>query len=653
MFEGQLAEIMCTEKPILLFGASKAGKSTFMARLLSDETPDEFLGIVDKVSTGKIEFTTKQNVVISGLGPSCTLIPQLKRVGGRLNVVDLPGFQDSEAHRNIMIQLFHKATLSEIIRKTSPLIVVVIDAKMLHDHANFTNQYHTPLKDLFGEGAGYEAFLQNAHFVFSHMDQFEKLPQFQTGMTPRSVMVAELSCIEDMLTTRLYQKMIKNHIVVDYRVHSQSECIQLLTDEVNKAAPVTGLPAPPVQNVSITFNQANTWLIDDCAHMLRLATDMSASGMQEIEDRYNEFESKAREYTSIAEQHTSLRKMMFDDKVKREKIEKDYQSSMQNLSSRQGALKALLESEQSLKKTQDNMRTTLSSTSISRHMRFRAKPKAFTDLSGPNFGFFMHLAPEFSSAVLLMVDPNSAFSLAKFDEGRKSNAGGARQAHMITVSATKGHPPNLKEAMQSDGSKVITADSHTNFDIIVVDTKSLDGSEEMGYFLSVLEADVRRNKDLLTEVQDEMKELNSRVDFGEKSIAKLDEDRAANSDIKIKLTSDLQVAQDAVSYYRAQCFAVIDNLGKQARERFLSPDAIGPIESMIRVFQTHQLATEAVNPFTEYKTICKDFCTFATRRRNDVEVFENKSCSAVNVLTRTPSDALQGARLPPPPSSSR
>lgn len=651
MFEGQLAEIMGADRPILLFGASKAGKSTFMTRLLSDETPDEFLGIVERVSKGKMEFTTRHNVTVSGLPSSCTLIPQLKTVG-KLNVVDLPGFQDSIPERDIMIQLFHKATLSEIISQTSPQIVVVINAKMLHEHANFANTYHIPLKELFGEGAGYEAFLGNAHFVFSHMDQFEMLPQYEPGMTPTTVMSRDLVDIEDDSLNKLYRRMIRNHIIVDYRVHSTAACIELLTVELTKAPKVTGLPAPPVQNVSITFNLANTWLIADCRHMLQLASETSASGTQEIEDRFIDFEASARQFTAIAEQHTALRKKMFDDREKREKLEKDYQSCMQTLSSRQGALKALLESEQSLKKTLDNMRKTLSQTLISRHMRFRAKHKSGFEITGAPFTFFMHLAPEFSAAAILMVDQGSSFSLADFDEGRKAAAGGARQSHMITVAASKGHPPNLREQSATDGSKIITADSHTAFDIIVVETKSLEGSEEMGYFLSVLEGDVKRNADLLSEVQGEMKDLSARVDSAEKTMIKLDADRAANSDLKSKLTGDLQTAQDHMSASRGMCFATMGGLEKNVRERFMSQDAIGPVENMIAVFQKHKLATEAQAPFSEYKAICKDFCAFANKRRNEVDELAAKSTGRVNELTRAESSRLQSPRSPPPASRS-
>ena len=94
---------------LICFGVSGAGKSTFLARLLSELDPSAFAAALPK-SGGK-------NVTIEGveIGPgmeTTTLVPVMYRAGGHLQIFDAPGFKDPDEQRQIVINILHKCLLT-------------------------------------------------------------------------------------------------------------------------------------------------------------------------------------------------------------------------------------------------------------------------------------------------------------------------------------------------------------------------------------------------------------------------------------------------------------------------------------------------------------------------------------------------------------
>ena len=93
---------------LICFGVSGAGKSTFLARLLSGLDPSAFAAALPK-SGGK-------NVTIEGveIGPgmeTTTLVPVMHRAGG-LQIFDAPGFKDPDEQRQVVINILHKCLLT-------------------------------------------------------------------------------------------------------------------------------------------------------------------------------------------------------------------------------------------------------------------------------------------------------------------------------------------------------------------------------------------------------------------------------------------------------------------------------------------------------------------------------------------------------------
>jgi hypothetical protein len=81
------------DNEIVCLGVSGSGKSTFLARLISDLTPDEFCRELSEDAT----TTTEVNGVrIGQRAHSSTIAPMRYRVGGGISVYDMPVLKDAD-----------------------------------------------------------------------------------------------------------------------------------------------------------------------------------------------------------------------------------------------------------------------------------------------------------------------------------------------------------------------------------------------------------------------------------------------------------------------------------------------------------------------------------------------------------------------------
>jgi hypothetical protein len=81
------------EQPVLCFGISGAGKSTFLARLLSSKSPSEFCaGNIES----KSKTTVEGGIMIGHTVSSTTIVPKRYTVGGRIGIYDMPSFRDND-----------------------------------------------------------------------------------------------------------------------------------------------------------------------------------------------------------------------------------------------------------------------------------------------------------------------------------------------------------------------------------------------------------------------------------------------------------------------------------------------------------------------------------------------------------------------------
>ena len=94
---------------IICFGVSGAGKSAFLARLLSRLDPSGFKAALPKDSIVSIE-----GVNVGGTIGSTTLVPVMYNVGGELQIFDVPGFKDTDEERQVVINILHKCLLTRV-----------------------------------------------------------------------------------------------------------------------------------------------------------------------------------------------------------------------------------------------------------------------------------------------------------------------------------------------------------------------------------------------------------------------------------------------------------------------------------------------------------------------------------------------------------
>ena len=115
--------------PIICFGVSGSGKSTFLARLLSKLEPSEF--------AAKLPTLGGKNVTIEGveIGPgleTTTLVPVMYQTGGGLQIFDAPGFKDADPQRQTVINILHKCLLTRLqVRSFATQRLVLADLESI------------------------------------------------------------------------------------------------------------------------------------------------------------------------------------------------------------------------------------------------------------------------------------------------------------------------------------------------------------------------------------------------------------------------------------------------------------------------------------------------------------------------------------------
>ena len=108
-FDAKFDAVKATNS-LICFGVSGAGKSAFLARLLSSLDPSGFKAALPEDSIVSIE-----GVNVGGTISSTTLVPVMYDVGGgQLQIFDVPGFKDTNEERQVVINILHKCLLTRV-----------------------------------------------------------------------------------------------------------------------------------------------------------------------------------------------------------------------------------------------------------------------------------------------------------------------------------------------------------------------------------------------------------------------------------------------------------------------------------------------------------------------------------------------------------
>jgi len=211
----------------LMFGTSGAGKSTLMARLLCNEDPDAFLECLRNVNSAGFSMINEVKVGHTPL-KSTTLIPRGYVVHG-MNIFDMPGFQDFDADRRIVISILHKCLLTRL-RAVKFVVVLGIEALKTKVPARGILDYCDAFEHLFGDK--FASYMEHVYFVLTkndevHMTEQEvRLSLFEIMMGAGSLGKASVS----MFVTRLTQ----HHVIVDYSKFTADETREQIVEMLRK-----------------------------------------------------------------------------------------------------------------------------------------------------------------------------------------------------------------------------------------------------------------------------------------------------------------------------------------------------------------------------------------------------------------------------------
>jgi len=151
-----------------LFGPSRTGKSTFLLRLKSNKSCDEFVELVKKTNSTQ-EILEFDGVKIGSGERAVTTVPNIYKFDNL--IFDLAGFVDIDKEREEVIALINNSLFSKI---TTCKIIAMIDLQAFCGSLRLTmRQYYEELVKLFPKDF-LEIGLKSCIFVVTKLDVYGK-----------------------------------------------------------------------------------------------------------------------------------------------------------------------------------------------------------------------------------------------------------------------------------------------------------------------------------------------------------------------------------------------------------------------------------------------------------------------------------------------
>jgi len=258
----------------LLFGVSKAGKSTFSARLESDDSAAEFYQKL--YDSSKVTDVTRiAGYEISAGAQAVTDVP--KKVGIQKNLYDMPGFRDTVAYRRSVVSVIHHMFFSRVTRCK---FVIVMSASVLDEGAGqITGTYLPELTSLFGQN--FETFIDCCFFVFTHVDKNKDIVE----KLHDKIKEIGFSLAKDSRAVVFFNRIFHHHMTVDYENEEKSVILDKLIKMIEGSP---GFSNPQNFNLSEKIQNQNE-LIHTCiskigsmAETLGAKATVLKDGIQEL-----------------------------------------------------------------------------------------------------------------------------------------------------------------------------------------------------------------------------------------------------------------------------------------------------------------------------------------------------------------------------------
>jgi predicted nucleic acid-binding Zn-ribbon protein len=604
-FNVNLENIKKLEKPVLLFGTSKAGKSTLVARLLSTSDRREFLDEIKSIQKTR-ENRRIEGIEIGGEKGSCTLIPNplpLPDSGASkgLQMVDLPGFKDSDPMRDILISLFHKCTLSELLKSNkTPKIIVVIDARSLFNFPAFSNQYHMPLQEVFGDsssGNGYSTFIDHMRFVFTHMDGFYAHNEYETGDQPSDIVQKALIDISnnasDINMVKLLGRMLtrRYHTCINYAEDDRDACIAKINALLADSKTESGLPPARMSIFETNVDKANSMIKSDLDGMIKLLEEEMLRKMPEIDKLRETLKDLTSDYNKIMDERKVLKEKIGVEKSTIKRYEREIELFQQTIIEKRKQIVVFEQSLEAVNQSNERLKTVLINCTLPHMIRFKCDEK--TVMSGCH-KIRISLAPDsaIDDSTVIMIGADQPFDLQKFHMDLKEG----RIVRCLS-SFDRSFNPRVRDLKvipdATDNSRRIEATSNEAFDIIAVNiVKFRKDSIELSLMSGVFEDQKKQLLLTLTADKKDIDDLNANIASNKKALENSKKYLAAADMALTDLNSlfhtksaDLSALHQQV---RSKCIHEAEHISRTYDDDVLKRS----IQTVLQILHTHGLKIE-------------------------------------------------------------
>ena len=200
----------------ILFGVAGAGKSTLVARLVAQLSPERFC----------VELSAP-SAVISGVkigneAETTTLIPKTYQIGA-LQVCDMPGFNDNMPVKRIIIGVLQKCFLTAMQNK---MFLVVIDINAIkHKSFDVLRLYCNALRKLFSDS--FDRCVGRLHFILTRNDRAQMAAdEIENQLV---TVVVDAAPHNDPGLSRFLRRIHESHMTVDYTVDTFDDVKRRMT----------------------------------------------------------------------------------------------------------------------------------------------------------------------------------------------------------------------------------------------------------------------------------------------------------------------------------------------------------------------------------------------------------------------------------------
>jgi len=283
----------------ILFGVSGSGKSSFVARLLSDLSPGQyFADVVER------DITKKTTILVNGIligkqMAATTVIPFPHNVSNFI-IIDAPGFKDTNPNKNIIINIFHKCLLNKI-KKCKYFIIVNINV-LIEDGKNLASDYHKIFQNLFG--SEYEKIINNLFFIFTHCDRMNILNREGNIESVINKRMIESMKLKDQMLVQFMSRMGENYMFFDYTTDDNNSLLKKINNLKQQNNQQNTYPNYEQQYFDVYTNELNRKANDD---LTELITKYMAEFHLKIEKYRNDI-SELRSKKQIYDKSTYLLK---------------------------------------------------------------------------------------------------------------------------------------------------------------------------------------------------------------------------------------------------------------------------------------------------------------------------------------------------------